>query len=243
MGSFCQDNQSQRVNNSWMDPLGPTSVGPGGRPNFGATGAPQMRSTLFNYLGGYIPGMAQAGQNYASALGKAASDAGWNQAAGVARGNLAGQYLNGSPQVDRAIAANRNAQMADAANEGARIRSQYNQNGMGFSTGAQQADQANRTAAATQAAQNAANTYMQNYMAERANQNAAGQQLVQATAAPLNYLSQVPGAYTSGLTSAGNLLTGLSSGGQMFNTGASGSYNPSMGSSILNGFSGVVGSL
>jgi hypothetical protein len=108
-------------------------------------------------------------------------------------------------------------------------------NGMDFSTASQQAQQAANAAASATAGRTEAEARGQNYLGERANQNAAGSMLQQATSAPLSYLGQVSGAATQPLTQAGNLLSGLSSGGQIYGTGSNGSYSPSMGSSILNG--------
>ncbi len=135
------------------------------------------------------------------------------------------------------MATNQAAALADAANETARLKSTYGRNGMAFSTAAQQADQAARAAANARASQTNAGAYLQNYLAERGNQNNAVGLLGQATQAPLSYLGQVSNAYASPLTQAGNLLSGLSSGGQVITTGTSqsGTYSPSMGSNIMNG--------
>ncbi len=186
-----------------------------------------------------MPTMTQAGERLASGLEGAASNPGWSAASGLAQKNIAGDYLNGSPALDRAMAWNRAQTMADAADATARIKSAYGKNGMAFSTASQQADQAARAAAGARANQTSAQTYLQNYMAERGNQNNGGAMLAQSTGTPLNYLSQVSGAYASPLTQAGNLLSGLSSGGQVFSTGQSGSYSPSMGANIMNGLGGL----
>lgn len=243
MAGFCDDSQSQQSSQGWQDPLGPTSISKSGQPSFSATGAPQLRGSLFNYLGNYIPGLAQSGQETASALKAAAANPTWAQAEGNASKNAAGDYLNGSPQLNEALARQRAQSLTDVANQNARTRSQFSKNGMQFSTGNQQAQQA-ATGASNAASDNtAAQTYLQNYQNERANQNNAATQLQGAYAAPLNYLTSVPGAQTAPLSSAGNILSALSGGGQVFNTGQTGSYSPSLGSSIMNGFSGVMGSL
>ncbi len=82
--AFCTDKTSQNNRYGWQDPMGPTSIGKNGKATFSPTGAPQMRSTLFNYLGTDLPGMTQAGGDYASALKGAASNAGWGQASDLA---------------------------------------------------------------------------------------------------------------------------------------------------------------
>jgi hypothetical protein len=208
-----------------MDSLGP-SLAKGG------TGAPELRSQIFDYLQGYMPQMNQAGATYANALQKAAGDTGWQSAQDVARRTAAGDYLNGSPALDRATAWNRAQTEADAANQNARIRSNYAQNGMGFSTGAQEAQQSNNAAANANASATNANTYLQNYLTERGNQNNSGQMLGQAQQGPLSYLGNVSGAYAQPASQIGQLLSGLST-GQVVQTG--GTYSPSLGSSILQG--------
>lgn len=240
---FCDSGQQQQTTQGWQDPLGPTSMGPGGQPNFSATGAPQMRSQIFNYLGSVAPQLQKSGQAVASQLGSDAANPYFNTAQKNAESTIAGDYLNGSPELDRAMATQRAQTMASAADNAARIKSTDAKNGMAFSTGDQQALEANNAAANATAQNTSAQTYLQNYLAERGNQINGVNQLQTAQAAPLNYLSGQSGAITQPLNQEGNLLTSLSGGGQVFNTGASGTYSPSLGSSILNGFSGVMGSL
>lgn len=187
--------------------------------------------------------MTQAGENYAASLRSASEAPAWSQVMRVAESNAAGDRLHGSPELDRAVAQNTASAMQSAADSSARIKSGLAKNGVGFSTAAQQADQSNRARAAAEAAASNSQAYAQNYLAERANQNSAGAQVAQAQQAPLSYLSGVSNALISPLNSAGNLVTGMSSGGQMINTRTSGQYSPSMGSNIMNGFSGVIGSL
>lgn len=239
---FCDSGQQQQTTQGWQDPLGPTSMR-NGQPQFSATGAPQMRSQIFNYLGSIAPTLQQSGAKVASQLGTDAQNPYFNTAASNAEKTIAGNYLNGSPELDRAMATSRAASLASAADQGARLRSLDAKNGMSFSTADQQAQEANNAAANAQAQNTNAQTYLQNYLAERGNQVNGTTQLQTALAGPLNYLSGIPGAYTSPLGAEGNLLTSLSGGGQVFNTGQSGTYSPSTGSSILNGFSGVMGSL
>lgn len=232
---FCDSSQSQSNKGQYIDPLGPSSIGPHGKATYDATGAPQIRDQLFNYLGQYQPGMNQAGENYASGLQSAASNPGWNQASNLAQSTMAGNYLAGSPQLNAAMQANARTQMASAADTDARIKSQMQMNGMGYSTANQEAAQANNAAAAANVANTNAATYLNNYQAERANQNNSVNNLATATGQPLSYLSGVSGAYTQPLDQAGNLISSLASGGQVFNAGTSGSYSPSAGSSILQG--------
>lgn len=249
--SFC--GSSQEASNTgtsstgygWQNPLGPTSIGAGGKPNFSATGAPQLASQLFSYLGSSMPQMQQAGQNYATALGTAASAPGWGAAQSNATGTAAGDYLAGSPELNQALARNQATAGAAAQNEVARQQSEMAKNGMAWGTPSQEAAQSTVAGANANAANTNAQTYLQNYQGERAAQNNAGSMLAQATGTPLSYLSAVPGAYTSGLTPAANLLSGLSSGGQVYQTSGAqggyqaGTYNPSTGSDIMNGISSL----
>lgn len=237
---FCDSGQTQTNSNQWIDPLGPTSVGANGKhPVYSPTGAPQYREQLFNYLGQMQPSLNAAGQATASGLQSAAANPGWGQAATLANNTMAGDYLAGSPQLDSAMQANTRQQMASAADTNARLKSQMGLNGMGFSTAYDQAAQANNASAAANAANTNAQTYLQNYQAERQNQNNAVNNLATATSQPLNYLQGVSGAMEQPLTQAGNLLSALSSGGQVFTSGTSGSYSPSTGSSILQGIGGL----
>lgn len=236
---FCDNNQQTASTHRWQDPLGPTAMGPGGGSKFSPTGAPQLRSRIFDYLGSYLPQAEAAGNEFAGALKTAAGNPAWKQANDFATQTLAGRYLNGSPSLDRALAQNRASSLAEAANETARIKSGFAKNGMNFSTAAQQADQSAQAAATARANALNAQAYQQNYLAERANQNNAPGMLQLSTSAPLAYLSQVSGASTAPLSQIGNLVSGLSSGGQVFQTGGTMRDTPSMGSNILNGLGGL----
>jgi hypothetical protein len=133
--------------------------------------------------------------------------------------------------------------MAQSANENARQQSQFAKNGMALSTGDIQAQGANTAAAAAQAQNTNAQLGLQNYQAERGAQQGAPTMMQQASSAPLSYLNQVSPALMAPASAQGNILSALSGGGQVTNLGSSQAINPSMGSDILNGFSGVVGSL
>lgn len=232
MAGFCDNGQSQQNQTKYIDPLGP-GAGAGG------SGAPELRSQLFNYLGGSAPALQKSGQAYAQALQSTAANPIWGEAENNATANAQGRYLNGSPQLDRAMATQAGQTMAHAAGDNARIRSQYQKNGMAFSTGNQQAQEGETAAAGASAANTNAQTYLQNYLAERGNQNNAAGQYASSAAAPLSYLSGVSGALTQPLSQAGNLLSSLSSGGQVITTGSSGVSTPGLGQSIQSG----IGSL
>lgn len=191
----------------------------------------------------FSPYLSSASSDIASRIPGDVNAPQFKQAENLATRNLSGANLNGSPQLDRAMAANRASTMASAANETARIRSQFGRAGMSFSTGNQQAAQSAKAAAGAAASRDNAQTYFQNYAMERANQNAAPAQFAMAKAAPFNYLSQASGALMAPLSNQGNLLSALSSGGQVITPQTTQSLNPSLGSSIVNGWAGVVGNL
>lgn len=248
--SFCGSSQGGTTanTNQYVDPLGPSSLTrlPNGQSiaNYSASGAPQMRTSLFNYLKGQTPSLEQAGQAAGSAATEAANNPGWAEAQAQAQKNINGDYLAGSPQLDAAMNQNQVQQLRASADQNAQAASKYALNGMDFSTAHDQAAQANTAAAASSAANTNAQTYLQNYLAERTNQNNGATQLQTATNAPLSYLNQVSANETAPLTQIGNIISGLSSGGQVVGTGGSTqqSDNPSTGSDIMNGFS-VLGNL
>lgn len=240
---FCDSSQSTKAPPVWADPLGPSSLGRGGVAQYGTSGAPQIRSGLFNQMQAMSPYTTGAATSLASRLPGDVNAPGWQAGTDLASRTMGGSYLNGSPQLDRAMAANRAGTLASAADQTARIQSQFGKSGMGWSTANQQAAQGNMAAAGAEAGRTNANTYAQNYAMERANQNAAPQAYAASKAAPFNYLSNATGAVNSPLSAQGNLLSALSSGGQVVTPNSTQSINPSLGSSIMNGFSGVMGSL
>jgi hypothetical protein len=240
--SFCSGGTSQNSNeannNLWANPLGPSSIGPNGRPIFTPSGAAQAGQNALNYLGSQAPQMNAAGQASATALQSAAANPGFGAAQTNAANTAAGDYLSGSPALNRQLAQTQAAAGASAADAAARARSTMNANGMAWGTGQQQVEQAATAQGNEAAAQNNALAYLQNYQAERGAQNQAGGQLAQAYAAPLSYLGAVPGAYASGTAAAAPIISGLGSGGQIYSGGqqdySAGLTNPSVAADILN---------
>lgn len=244
--SFCsggtQASNSGGSNNNelWANALGPTSIGPNGKPIFTASGAAPLGQSALSYLGSVMPQMNQGAQDYASALKTSAANPGFAAAAGNATNTAAGDYLAGSPELNRALAQNQATESAGAADAAAREKSMLAKNGMAFGTTQQQAEQG-ATAQGNEAAANTnAQAYLNNYQAERGAQNNAGSQLAQAVSTPLSYLGQVPGAYSSGVTPAAGIISGLGSGGQLYSTAnTNNGYNagvtsPSTAADILN---------
>ena len=244
--SFCSGgtegfSNGQSTNaNQWANPLGPSSIGPNGKPIFQASGASQLGAQDLSYLGANLGQMNQGAQNYASALQTAAAAPGFGAAQSNATNTAAGDYLAGSPQLNRSLAQNQEVASAGAADAAARARSGMAKNGMAFGTGQQQVEQAAQANANENAANTTAQAYLQNYQAERGAQNNAGSQLQQAYSAPLSYLSAVPGAYSSGVSAAAPIISGLGSGGSIYSNGVAqqgdqfGTTNPSTASDILN---------
>lgn len=233
MGCF-SSGQSGTSQYKWQDPLGPTAIGKNGKPTYSATGAPQIRSDLFDYLRGYMPDMAQAGQQAADYSRAAGTAPGWGAVQDNASRAAAGDYLHGSPELDRSMAYNRATALGEAQDQNARTRADYARNGLNYSTGNQQAQEGNAAAAGARASETNANVYGQNYGAERGYQTNAGNQLATGYSAPLSYLSNVSSAYEKPLGDAGNLLSALSTGGQALQTGSSQAYSPSAFSNIAN---------
>jgi hypothetical protein len=244
-GTTATNNGQQSNQNAWANPLGASSIGPNGKPIFQASGAPQAGAQALNYLQNNMPAMNAAGQASASALQSAAANPGFGAAQTAAAGTAAGDYLSGSPELNRALAQNQAQAGAAAGNAAAQERSLLAKNGMAFGTGQQQVQQA-ATAQGNEAAANTnAQAYLQNYQAERGAQNNAGGQLAQAYAAPLSYLGAVPGALNSGAAAATPTISGLGSGGSIYSQGGAtqgydaGITDPSGGSDVLN----TIGSL
>ena len=240
--SFCSGGQTGNNNvanaNQWANPLGPSAIGPNGRPVFTPSGAAQAGQQALSYLSSEAPAMNAAGQASAAALQGAASNPGFAAAQSNAGATAAGNYLAGSPELNRSMAQTQAVAGAGAADAAAREKSMLNQNGMAWGTGQQQAEQAATAQGNEAAAQNNSLAYLNNYQAERGAQNQAGGQLAQAYAAPLSYLGAVPGAMSSGTAQITPAISGLGSGGQIYSNGSQGydsaETNPSTGSDILN---------
>lgn len=210
-------NQHQTISQqqpNWYDPLGPAAMTRGGKPIFAPTGGVPLRTDVFNAIGAQIPAwMANADQS-ANLLGTAATDPGWEAAAKLARGEINGDYLNGSPALDNAMSSMRAASSATSANAAARARSQFAQNGMSFGTGNQEAEQ-NAAAGNTASANNAeAQARLQNYEAERGIQNQAPALLNSSLSSPINYLAQIPNQYLGPLSQITQIVSGLAGSGK-----------------------------
>lgn len=176
-----------------------------------------MRGSIYNQIAGLWPGLMQNSQRTAGALGRAAVAPGWGQGQQLAMDTMGGKYLNGSPQLDNAMAQMRAGANAATANTNAGVRSQFAQNGMSFGSGNQEAQMASEAANNASANNAEAQARLQNYQAERANQNNAINTYATATSTPLSYMGQENEAYLQPLSEIGQLVKGLSGGGTVSN--------------------------
>lgn len=195
------------IKNEWYDPLGPAS----GRQKTGAT---DIRRDLFNYVRDNLPSSLGDANAYQQQSRTAANDPAYAQAAQNARRSIAGDYLNGSPQLDAIVNSSRAAAQREAANAAAGLRDQYARAGLSFGTPALQALQSAQAAATAKASADENQLRYANYQAERQNQLQGPQQLAAAQAVPLEYLIKSANAANT-LAPTANLLTGLSGGGQV----------------------------
>lgn len=150
---------------------------------------------------------------YLKALQSAANDQRTKQVSDYAASTLRGDYLQ-SPQITRMAEGASDQIMAGAADNAARLQAMYARGGTGFSTGMLQGLQANKTAAAAQAARTKASILGQNYQFERGLQQSAAPLLAGAVAAPATYLAQASDALYQPYTTQAGLTTQLLGGGQ-----------------------------
>ena len=150
-----------------------------------------------------------AARQAGAAARSGAYDPGWGQARQLASDTLAGKYLSGSPQLERGLAASRRAAMGQAQDASSRLADQYNRMGVGLGTPMQQATAGNLAATAAQISGQEAQARLQNYLQERANQQAAVQMLQQATMTPAQMLSAVPGIEMQPATQLAAITQGL----------------------------------
>lgn len=225
---LCGSNKT--VAPQYFDPLGPNAEG-----QHVGSGGPELRNQIF----GYVPGMLEQGRYDASQAANAAK-AGAGQFAPVlsyAQSNLRGDYLNGNPALDRAVATARNASdtaaqsaygraRADFSGAQRTLQSQYNRAGQTFGTGLQQSQDASRAAlnadiaraeAARQAqlAEAEMGARFNNYQQERAYQNQSPALLSMAAEKPFQMLSAVPSVNASGVLPSAELVGALAGGGSV----------------------------
>lgn len=98
MAKFCDDQKKHTDDPRWFDPLGPNKAGA-----HAPTGAPEMRSGIFDQIGGLQPQIGQDSATSAEAFRTAANDPGWDVARGNAVANMRGSYLGGGPELNRTL--------------------------------------------------------------------------------------------------------------------------------------------
>lgn len=181
-----------------------------GEVNTPDSGAITSRNNIFGTLnaGTLNNQAAGASQNYANALNSAATSPGLSAAGNLATNEINGSYLN-SPTVNNYANQAYNSIIGQGANQNARIQANFANNGIGFSTGMQQAQQANSAATSNQAALARSGILSQNYQAERQLQQGAIGQEESVVAQPSTYLSQINSALYSPYASQASLTTGL----------------------------------
>lgn len=206
---------SKTINPGWYDPLGPVGFNKAGKPVYSPTGGIPQRNDIFGQMDYLRPVLNNNSQQAATALQSAAANPGYKAATNLANNEIAGNYLNGSPQLDAAMAQMRAGANAGAADTNARIQSQFARNGMSFGTANQEAQQSNQAQTTAGANQAEAQARLQNYQTERANQNAAPAMLDQSLSSPINYLAAIPNEYLGPMSQMAQIVSGLSTGGQI----------------------------
>lgn len=212
-----------------------------GQLNTPNTGAITSMNNIFDSLNnGTVNSQAVgASQNLANSLNSAASNPLNAQGSSMLSGELAGQDLT-SPIVNNYANDAYNSIISQGQNQNARTQANYAANGLGFSTGMQQAQQANSAATSNQAATTKAGILSQNYQQERQLQQGAVGLAESEVAQPSTYLSQINNALYSPYTSQAGLTTGLL-GSSTYSPQPTYVQNPSLGNAIGSGVSGASG--
>lgn len=181
-----------------------------GQLNTPNTGAISSMNNIFNSINGTGFGAQTQGasQDLVNSLRGAANSPQLGAANAYNSDVLSGKYLN-SPQVTDYANKAYSSIIGQGANQNARTQANFANNGLGFSTGMQQAQQANGAATAGQAATTRAGILSSNYQNERQlQQGAVGNAESLVSQAP-NYLSQINSALYAPYNSQAGLTTGL----------------------------------
>lgn len=212
-----------------------------GQTNTPNSGAITSMNNIFDQLnnGTVNSSAVGASQNYANSLNAAAS----NPLLGTANNYLSNELSGGdlsNPTVTGYANDAANSIISQGANQNARTMANFANNGIGFSTAMQQAQQAGNAATANQAATTKAGILSNNYQQERQLQQGAvglGEGVV---AQPSTYLSQLNGALYAPYNSQASLTTGLL-GQQTSNPQNTYVQNPNLGNAIGSGVSSASG--
>jgi|GEM_PF-3693642 hypothetical protein len=212
-----------------------------GQQNTPNSGAITSMGNIFNSLNnGTVNSQAtDASGNLVGAL-NAASNSPLNAASGqYLQNELQGGDLT-SPIVNNYANQASNQIISQGANQNARTQANFANNGLGFSTAMQQAQQAGTAATANQAATTKAGILSQNYQQERNLQQGAVGLGESVAGQPSQYLSQINSALYAPYTSQAGLTTQLL-GGQTNNPQNTYVQNPNLGNAIGSGVSSASG--
>lgn len=212
-----------------------------GQANTPNQGAITSMQNIFDALnGGSVNGQAVgASQAYANSLNSAASNPLIGSAGNYLSGELSGNDLN-SPTVKGYADNAYNSIISQGANQNARTQANFANNGLGFSTAMQQAQQAGNAATANQAATTRAGILSNNYQAERQLQQGAVGLSEGVVAQPSTYLGQITNALYAPYNAQAGLTTGLL-GQQTNNPQNTYVQNPNLGNAIGSGVSSASG--
>lgn len=202
---FCGSDKKYTDAPQWFDPLGPTQSG-----NNAPTGGPEARARIFDYLQSIYPQTQSKVNMVENATRSAAGAPGFEQAKGLSEATMRGDYLHGSPELNKAMDSTRRRTTAEAADTGANLQDQFTRGGVAWTTANEQAQQANKAAAAARAGETEASTRAGVYQQERGAQNAAPAQYAAATSMPLSYLQTIPGMQMKPIQDTAQIVQGLS---------------------------------
>lgn len=198
------------ISKSGQDTLPANNYNAYGEVNSPVTGAINSRDSIFNALNdpNFQAQVSGAQGNYLGALNSAANSPLLNSAKGYTSDVLSGNYLN-SPIVKGYADQAYKGIISQGANQDARIQAGYANNGLGFSTGMQQAQQANKAATASSAAGTRAGILSSNYQQERQLQQGAVGNAETLNSATPSYLSQINSALYAPYQAQGGITTNL----------------------------------
>lgn len=187
-----------------------TSLNAYGQFNTPNTGAITSMGNIFDALNNGTVNSSAVGssQNYANALNSAATNPLLSQGSTYLSGELGGSDLS-SPTVNNYANQAYNSIISQGQNQNARTQANFANNGLGFSTAMQQAQQAGNAATANTAATTRAGILSQNYQQERQLQQGAVGLSEGEVAQPATYLGQINNALYAPYNSQASLTTGL----------------------------------
>lgn len=131
----------------------------------------------------------------------------------LARRQIRGDYLDGSPQLADYLDRIQSMAERGGADEEAAIRSRFQRGGVNFSTGQQLASQGVRAARRTQGEDNASRIMFGNYGQERQIQQRSPGMAESSLAAPINFLGQLNPALYDDLSKESDLIMKMATGG------------------------------